>query len=168
MAQLRLVLVMAPVAVIAVVVAVALFAAVPRSRWEDPDAHVVDGYWLDAETVCPFEQPTVCVRRIDAAIESLTEREPAARVVATRLAEPANAYFDGSGKATILWASGCCSYHVAILEVADGTCRLIGVTCGPSSTDDGGAVERCFVQGDQIAATRVGQEPWLAAPSVGS
>lgn len=161
----RSLLLITPVAVLAVAVAVALLAAVPRSRWEDPGAHIVDGYWLDVETVCPFERPTVCVPRIDAAIESLTEREPAARVVATRLAEPANAYFDGSGQATILWVSGWCSYHVAILEVADGTRRLIGVTCAPMSTDDG---ERCFVQGDSIAATRVGQEPWLAAPSDGS
>ncbi len=164
----RPLLLMAAAAVVVLVVAVAVVVAVPRSRWEDPGAHVVDGYWLDAETVCPFEKPTECVPRIEAAVADLTEREPGARVVAARLAEPANAYFDRSGQATILWTSGCCSYHVAILEIEDGTRRLIGVSCSPTSTDSGGAVERCFVHDDAIAATRVGQEPWLAVPSVGS
>jgi hypothetical protein len=165
MADRRALLLMTSLGVIAVVGAVAWIVAVPRSRWEDPGAHIVDGYWLEAELGCPFDQPTVCVPRIDAATESLTEREPAARVVAARLAEPANTYFDRSGQATMLRVSGCCSYHVAILEVADGTRRLVGVTCAPMSAADG---EGCFVQDESISATRVGQEPWLVAPSAGS
>ncbi len=160
MVRSRPVLLIAAVAVIAVVAAIA-WMAVPRSRWQDPGAHVVDGYWLGAEMVCPFDEPTMCVQRIDAAIETLTEREPAARVVATRLARPANSYFDETGQASMDNMSGCCSYHIAILEIADGTRRLIGVTCAPSPTGDG---EQCFVQGDSIAATRVGREPWLVVP----
>ena len=156
---------MASVAVIAVVIAVAWSSTIPRSRWQDPGAHLVDGYWLGAETVCPFDEPALCVPRIDAAIQTLSEQEPAASVVARRLARPAQTYFDETGQATMYGMSGCCSYHVAILELADGTRRLIGVTCAPSPDGDG---ERCFVQGDSIGATRVGEEPWLVLPGDGS
>jgi len=148
-------------------VAVASWVTAPRSRWVDPAAHVVDGYWFGAETVCPSHAVTGCAGIIETALAALKASEPGVQIVRASSAEPASAFFDRDGQATILWESGCCSYAVAILELDDGTRRLIGVSCSPMSTDTGGTTMRCAAGDGEITGARVGREPWLEGVAAG-
>lgn len=99
-----------------------------RDGWWDPGVHEVDGYWVTEEHPCGPEQD--CSAGREAAITALHAKEPGA--VVTRVMSASGPVQRGQGPDEISFAfGGLIQPSFAILDLADGSRRAIGLQCGP-------------------------------------
>jgi hypothetical protein len=130
--------------------------------WSDPEAHVVDGLWFGAETVCPLEGGQACSLPLDAALERVAVIEPGATVITASVAKPVGGYRDGRGGTTLATTSGGTAYRIALITLADGRRLMVGVHCDPQIESGVGTTPaRCRADTEEIHAPRAGEEPWL-------
>ena len=147
---------------VAVVAGVAEMTKTGPAGWTDPEAHVVDGVWLGAETACSLDGGQECSLALDAALERLAVIEPEATVTSGSVAKPVGAYRDGRGATILATTGGWVLYRVVLLGLADGRQLMVGVYCDPPMGSETGSIPaRCQADAAPVNAPRVGQEPWL-------
>jgi hypothetical protein len=130
--------------------------------WSDPEAHVVDGLWVGAETACPLDGGQECSLPLDAALERVAVIEPGATVTSASVAEPVGAYRDGRGGTVLAVTGGWVEYRIVLLGLDDGRRLKVGVICDPLREYDGGSIPAsCQADAGEVSAPRVGEEPWL-------
>jgi hypothetical protein len=125
--------------VAAALVAACSPAAPNHDGWWDPGVHAVDGYWVTEEHPCAPEGPEGpenCVAALEAATAILHADEPGARITAGALADYPNARGEGPNEITINIA-GLFHPTFMILDLADGSRRTIGLSCGPGTSAAG-------------------------------
>ena len=133
-------------------------------HWVGDDVHVVDRFWLQRETPCPFESDGACQVAVEAALAGAGLAGSDVGEVAT--ADRPMSYVDGTGGTILGSTSGISRSSAVIVDRPDGSRDVIGVLCsGPISTDDGTLVSprTCDHYQDEAELKRVGNEPWLAA-----
>jgi hypothetical protein len=82
-------------------------------------------------------------------------------------ADWASAYRDGGGGIILVTTGGIVHDSAVILDLADGSRRLVNVYCsGPTATEDGTLVSprSCGAVGLLPEEKRVGHERWLNGP----
>ena len=142
--------------------AVAELTKVAPPGWSDPEAHVVDGLWLGAETACSLDAEQECSLPLDAALERIAVSEPGATVTSASVARPVGAYRDGRGGTVLATTGGWVTYRIALLGLADGRRLIVGVHCEPPMELEAGSIPaRCQADAAPVNAPRVGGEPWL-------
>jgi len=101
-----------------------------RDGWWDEGVHEVDGYWVTAEFPCTPENDEACTTAITAASAALRAREPGAAVTGGVFAAyPVQRGKDANEISIIL--TGLFQPRFVILDLADGSRRVIGLMCGP-------------------------------------
>jgi hypothetical protein len=99
-----------------------------RDGWWDPGVHEVDGYWVTEERPCGPDRDCTAAR--EAATAALRAKEPAA--VVTRVMTASVPVQRGNGPDDVRFAfGGLAQPSFAILDLADGSRRTIGLQCGP-------------------------------------
>jgi len=131
----------------------------PPNTWVDPEAHVVDGYWVGAERPCTG----TCARSATAAISVASPElvEPSSRfATAGRLQE----YFTQDGLPGAIGESGpiLAVIRNVVIDTPDRTRRLVTLFCRTPATDPGVTAETCEL-GRRVLAPRLGEEPWTAS-----
>jgi hypothetical protein len=107
-----------------------------RDGWWDEGIHEVDGYWITTEHPCSPEDDEGCQVAIDAAIAILRAREPDAVVTGAVAAGYPTRRGDDSAEITIN-IGGLQQPRFMILNLADGSRRTIGLSCGPGTSPAG-------------------------------
>jgi hypothetical protein len=131
-------------------------------HWVGDDVHVVDGFWLQRETPCPFESVGECQVAVEAALAGSGLAGPDVGEVAT--ADWPMSYVDGTGGTILGTTSGISRSSAVIVDLPDGSREVVGVLCsGPISTNDGTLVSprTCDYYQELAELKRVGNEPWL-------
>ena len=103
--------------------------------WWDKDAHAVDGYWVTEETVCTPDEET-CIAAIATATTILHESEPGAVITGAVTAGYPMMQGSDPNEITIV-LGGLHKPEFVIFDLADGSRRTIGLTCGPDLSVNG-------------------------------
>ena len=144
------------------VAAVAELTKVAPAGWTDPEAHVIDGLWVGAETACPLGGGQECSLPVEAARERVAVTEPGATVTSASVAGPVGAYRDGRGGTVLAMTGGWVEYRIVLLGLADDRQLMVGVYCDPPREYEGGSLPAsCQADAAEVSAPRVGEEPWL-------
>jgi hypothetical protein len=120
-------------------------------HWTDDGVHVVDGYWITAERPCEITTEG-CLAAVRAAEVSMDI--PAEEVTGAATARIPNHWVRADGKPAIILATG--EREFVILDLADGTRRVIVYGCGGISVVEG--VRPCGAYVDDTYA--VGHSPF--------
>ena len=144
-----------------IAVLVLIAACTPAAGWVGDGAHAVEGYWVLAESRCDQVHGTDCAIAVDAAMgdAGLGQTD----VTAASTADWPRAYRDGHGGTILRTTGGLMTSSAVVLDLADGSRRLVNVFCGgPVTTDDGAVVQprTCGSDGSLPDDRRVGREPW--------
>jgi hypothetical protein len=131
---------------ILVLLALVTVACAPTGpRWVGENIHVVDGYWVDTETLC---LPVDCATELKEAVRALPAAD-AEQVVGAALAGYPNGYVDSSGNTILMTTGGLWQPIIVVLDLADGRRRVVTLLCvGPITTGGGTLVEprKCMHQ----------------------
>jgi hypothetical protein len=154
---------MRAIALVALVVFVV--ACSEPAGWVGADPHVVEGHWVLAETPCDRAPGADCTIALDAAIAGSGIDET--RITDASTAEWPTGYRDGGGRTILATTGGIVHDSAVILDVADGSRRLVNVRCGgPITSGDGALVEPRTCDDVEYLpySQRVGNEPWFHMP----
>ena len=141
---------------IGIVAAVAIIAACARPNadgWWDESAHAVDGYWVTHERPCEPEGDDECKAAIETATAILLGREPNAVITRAVTASYPTQRGKDPNEMTII-IGGLVEPRFAILDLADGSRRTIGLSCGPDLDSDDGNM-RIICAGSDMETWRV-------------
>ena len=111
-------------------------AAPNPDGWWDAGVHAVDGYWVAEESACATEDDDRCRAAIETATAVLRVREPSARVTRVVMAGYPIQRGQAAKDITII-LGGLQQPQFVILDLADGSRRTIGLSCGPDFDPDG-------------------------------
>jgi hypothetical protein len=126
-------------AFLAIVVVVAACATGHESpHWVGAGLHVVDGHWMLAEQPCGSGAPNECDVAIMSARAALGIAE--ASVTTAAIATPPGSWVGSDGKLTLGNFAGLVQPWFAILDLADGTRRVVGLSCTGTVTDGTGVL----------------------------
>ena len=117
------------IGIVAVIAVVSGCASPNADGWWDKDAHAVDGYWVTHETVCPPDEAE-CVAAIATATSILHAAEPDAEITSAVTAHYPSQKGDNENEVTFTIAA-LHTPRFVIFDLADGSRRTIGLTCGP-------------------------------------
>jgi hypothetical protein len=129
------------------------------STWVDPEAHIVDGYWIGTERPCTGTCDESARRAVDAASLEFVGRS-ARFVVADGLQE----YVAGDGRLGALGESRppMAVQRNVVIDSPDRTRHLVTLFCRTPDVDPSVTVETCEVS-PLVIAPRVGEEPWMGS-----
>lgn len=164
-------LVVAAVVVVALVTGALAFSylTAPRSRWTSPDAHVVDGVWIEAERPCPLDGSDSCRLELAAARAGVEIEAPGATIVEAIVTKPALGHYGPNGEQYLTITSGWVEGAIVIVRLDDGRRHMIALACEPDMAGaDGRATPAVCHYAGPATPTRVGEEPWLATPGTGA
>jgi hypothetical protein len=126
-------------AFLAIVVVVAACGTGHESpHWVGDGLHVVDGHWMLAELPCGSSAPNEC----DVAMRSARAALGIAAASVTRgaIATPPSSWVGADGQLILGAFAGLAQPWFAILDLADGTRRVVGLSCTGTLTDGTGAL----------------------------
>jgi hypothetical protein len=118
-----------------------LFAACETTggTWLGADIHLVDGTWISTETDC-IEAATTCQLIVDEALEALPP-DVRSTVVTAVLADLPTAYVTAGGEPrTAYLTAGIMSRKAIVVDLIDGSRKVIGLWCYLPSTSDASAM----------------------------
>jgi hypothetical protein len=146
-------------AFLAVVVVAAACATTPTSpHWLGKGVHVVDGYWMLAEDPCGSVAPDACGDAISSARAALGLS--AEMVIRGATATPPTSWMTAEGHVVLGTYAGLSQPRFAILDLAEGTRRVVGLSCTGTMTDGTGTVVRLpSCQPSPMDRYRVGNDP---------
>jgi hypothetical protein len=150
------------------VLALTMLAAAACSEpagWVGEDPHAVEGYWVLKETPCDRAPAADCTIAVDAAIAGSDLDD--AEIAAASTADWSSGYRDGGGRTVLATTGGIVHASAVILDLADGSRRIVNVLCGGPITTGGGALvspRTCDVNALLPLGQRVGDEPWFHLP----
>ena len=98
--------------------------------WWDKSAHAVDGYWVTEERPCVPQEDEQCTAAIEEATSILHATEPGAEVTGAVTAGFPTMQGRDENEMTIV-LGGLHKPKFVIFDLADGSRRTIGLTCGP-------------------------------------
>ncbi len=151
-------------AILAAIVVVAAACSEPGG-WVGEDPHVVEGNWVLAESSCDRAPGAECTVAVDEAIAGSGIAE--AVVTKASTAEWPTGYRDGGGRTVLATTGGIAHFSAVVLDLVDGSRRLVNVLCGGPITTDAGALvspRTCDANADLPFSQRVGNEPWFHLP----
>lgn len=133
--------------------------------WVGDDPHVVEGSWVLAEVPCDRAPGADCTIAVGAAIAGSDLDD--AEIVGASTAVWPGGYRDGGGRTILATTGGLVHPSAVILEVANGSRRLVNVLCGGPVTTGGGELvspRTCDINPELPFSQRVGNEPWFHIP----
>jgi hypothetical protein len=123
------------------VVAFAAGCSAPTTpHWVGDGVHVVDGYWMLAETPCGSVALDECGDAISSARAALGLG--ADMVIRSATAPPPTTWVTAEGHLVLGNYAGLSRPRFAILDLADDTRRVVPLSCTGTMTDGTGAVIR--------------------------
>jgi hypothetical protein len=147
--------------VLAFAAAVALVAScspavVSPDGWWDPGVHAVDGYWVTEERPCVVGVEWGCEFMRDTALAVIQEREPGA--IVDRIVTAGWPSMREANQQAFTFA-GLTTPRFVIVDLADGSRRVVGLMCGALSHD--GGFQRLGCIPDDLSMFRVGNG-WMS------
>jgi hypothetical protein len=110
--------------------------------WQDPDAHLVDGTWIGTETPCAASTDGLeCRVVVDRALATLGA-DVRANVTKAAMAALPTRFVMATGETRMGHIGGGITVgRAVVVDVADGTRRVVGLVCYlPYAGDSGGLV----------------------------
>jgi hypothetical protein len=108
--------------------------------WQGPDVHLVDGRWIGTEAPCAQGQGGLeCRTVVDRALALVTA---SVRVNVTRATRAAvlGSFVTPTGETRIAQFGGLDRADVVVLDMADGSRRLVGLVCYLPYEGNGGGL----------------------------
>lgn len=128
------------VGLIAVLIAGCTRSAPPNpDGWWDASVHAVDRYWVTDEYPCASDDGDWCRVAVETATAALRQCDPNARVTRAVMAGYPKQRGQTAKDITII-LGGLQQPQFVILDLADGSRRTIGLSCGPDFDPDGGTM----------------------------
>jgi hypothetical protein len=125
-------------AALGMVVLAACVTTTPSPTWTGDGIHVVDGYWVLAEHPCDMASADACVEEVRAA-EAALGVVPAVVVRRATADLPALRSVRSDGQVSIKVRNTTGLEAFAILDLADGSRKVVGIGClgvpGPQGRD---------------------------------
>jgi hypothetical protein len=139
------------------VILLTLAACTPgQPRWTGENLHVVDGYWVDAETACRLVD---CRIEVAAAMVAMTDAERDAIVSASLAGEP-RGYISSTGESHVVSVRTPSQVpSIVIFDLADGRRRVVTLICTASGFWDGRAQQPTACRAEDLASLRVDRKP---------
>ena len=123
-------------------------------HWSDSGVHAVDGYWILAEQPCDLSSSSECIAAVHTA-ESKLGIDPSAVKRAATAGLP-RTWVRADGQAvTVLEATSGSPSEFVVVDLADGTRRVIGFGC--LAVPDPSGVAQCLAFG--LPEYEVGSSP---------
>jgi hypothetical protein len=131
--------------------------------WQGTDVHLVDGTWIGTETVCGDGDDAIeCRAVVERAMAALAP-EVRPSVVRAALAALPTTFVTASGETrTARLSAGISTREAVVIDLAEGTRRVIGYWCYLPSTGDGDLVVEsvtCEMNPSAIEYWRDGNAP---------
>jgi hypothetical protein len=129
--------------------------------WQDPDAHLVDGRWIGAETPCPAGKDGLeCRTVLDQALANLTPEVRANATGAVLVSLPTTVVMASGETRTARLRAGIDWRRAVVVSFPDGTRRVVGLWCYlPYTADRRFAVEVAGCTLDPLDDWRDGNAP---------
>ena len=162
-----------PLAILLATVHIVSGCASGPAGWLDADVHVVDGYWVGAESECQLDD-RVCEIIIGEAVRTLEAAIPVVVVADTSIAAVPGAYRMATGEtAATEAAAGILTRTFVMLDLVDGSRHVVPLVCYRPTDGEGRPAyfpangpgplivpAECSSRDDIFETWRVGSEPF--------
>jgi predicted small secreted protein len=126
------------IVVVGAVVLAACATTTVESGWSGAGLHVVDGYWILAERQCDMRSADMCATEATLA-ETALSIDPRDVVRAASAGLPTWRSVRSDGQVVVVIQSRSGFAYFMILDLTDGSRRVVGVSCTGVPNPDGSA-----------------------------